>query len=315
MPEILAVDLGGTNIRVARFPSAQPPATTHSKTPTRAAEGPEAVIARILQAIESIAPPSRADMRIGIGAPGPLDTRRGVILDAPNLPGWLNLPLRERVADHFGCPVALGNDANLAALAEWRFGAGRGCTELLYLTISTGIGGGVISDGHLLLGAQGLAAELGHMTLLMGGPTCSCGQHGHLEGIASGPAIARRAAERLAAGEASSLRALSTAAEGLTAEAVGQAARQGDTLARLVVDEAAEAIGCHLASLLHAFNPQVVVLGGGVMQIGDLLLPGIEAAMRAQVMHPAFLDGLRIARAQLGEDVGLIGAMALASEL
>ncbi len=315
MPEILAVDLGGTNIRVARFHSAEPPATTHTKTPTRAADGPEIVIARILQAIESIAPLSRGGMRIGIGAPGPLDPRRGVILEAPNLTGWRNIPLRDRVATHFGCPVAVGNDANLAALAEWRFGAGRGCTDLVYLTISTGIGGGVIADGRLLLGAQGLATELGHMTLQMGGPPCSCGQHGHLEAIASGPAIARIAAERLRAGGASSLSRFVTADRGPAAEEVGEAARQGDALARQVIDEAAEAIGCHVASLLHAFNPQVVVLGGGVMELGDLLLPRIQAAALAEALHPAYLDGLRIVRAELGDDVGLIGAMTLASQL
>jgi len=313
--EILAVDLGGTNIRVARFPSAQPPATNLSKTPTHAAEGTEAVVARILQAIDALAPPSRSGMRIGIGAPGPLDPRRGRVFGAPNLPGWTDVPLRDLVAAHFGCPVAIGNDANLAALAEWRFGAGRGSSDMIYLTISTGIGGGVISDGRLLLGTHGLAAEVGHMTIQMDGPVCSCGQRGHLEAIASGPGIARIAAQRLAAGEASTLRDQADGKRELTAEAVGRAARQGDPLASRVIDEAAVAIGCHLANLLHAYNPQVVVFGGGVMQLGDLLLPRIEATARAQVMHPAYLEGFRIARAELGDDVGLIGAMTLASEL
>ena len=314
MPTVVAVDLGGTNIRAAIFPTAEAKPTAVARAPTLATEGPEAVIDRIIAAIQEVASGIEGGMRIGLGAPGPLDPKRGLVIEAPNLPGWVNIPLRDRLEQHFECPVALGNDANLAGLGEWRHGAGRGAHNLLYLTLSTGIGGGVIVDNRLLVGAHGLAAELGHMTVRPDGPLCGCGQRGHLEAVASGPAIARRARERLAAGEASALRAVADWDRDLTAEDVGRAALAGDPLAIAVVAEAGAAIGMHLANLLHVFNPEVIVLGGGVSQIGAPLFGPIEQALRETVMHPAYLEGLRLERAALGDDAGLIGAMVLARE-
>lgn len=314
MSDLIAVDLGGTSIRAARFGPSGPPALAHVKIPTLASEGPEAVIGRIVDAIHQVAPATAADLRVGIGAPGPLDPRRGVILEAPNLPGWVNLPLRDILQDRLGCPLAVGNDANLAALAEWRFGAGRGTQDMLFLTISTGIGGGVITDGQLLIGHRGLAAELGHMTVDRNGPLCGCGHRGHLEALASGPAIARRAQELIEQGHPSCL-AQRPGGTPLSAEAVGEAARDGDALARGVLQDAGEAIGLHLANLVHAFDPELIVLGGGVIQVGPLLLESIERSLRTHILHPAYLQGLRLVPAALGDDVGLIGAMVLASEL
>lgn len=314
MPSVVAVDLGGTNIRAARFRPDGPPPLAHVKMPTLASEGPPAVLGRIAAAIDQVAGADREGLRIGVGAPGPLDPYRGVIIDAPNLPGWVNIPLRSWLEERFGCPVAVGNDANLAGLAEWRYGAGQGTQHLVFLTISTGIGGGVIIDGRLLVGARGLAAELGHMTVDPGGPPCSCGQRGHLEAVASGPAIARRVTSRIQDGEDSTLQPTVARGEALTAEAVGKAAAEGDTLARAVLREAAEAIGRHLADLAHAFNPEVIVLGGGVSQIGPLLFEPLERALRSHVMHSAYLEGLRVLPAALGDDAGLIGAFVLASE-
>ena len=152
MIQIVAVDLGGTNIRVAYFPTPEPPPTMHNKLLTHASEGPQAVIARIIEAIHAVLPTERDDLRIGVGSPGPIDPYRGVILKAVNLPGWVNIPLQARLQEHFAYPVVVGNDANVAALGEWCFGAGKGVSNLIYLTISTGIGGGVIVDGQLLLG-------------------------------------------------------------------------------------------------------------------------------------------------------------------
>lgn len=315
MPDLIAIDLGGTSIRAARFAPGGPPPLAHVKTATLASEGPEAVIGRILHSIHQVAPAGTADLRVGVGAPGPLDPRRGVILEAPNLPGWVNLPLRDILQERLGCPVAVGNDANLAALAEWRFGAGRGTQDMLYLTISTGIGGGVIIDGRLLIGHRGLATELGHMTVDRDGPPCSCGHKGHLEALASGPAIARRAQELIERGNPSRLAAPLHAGVPLTAEAVGEAALAGDPLARQVLDEAGEAIGLHLASLMHAFDPEVIVLGGGVMRVGPLLRDAIERSLRSHILHPAYLQDLRLIPAALGDDVGLVGAMVLASQL
>lgn len=315
MAPIVAVDLGATNLRAARFETQAPPYQEVYRTLTDAQEGPEAVIQRIADAVCRVSPEPSGSVRVGVAAPGPLNPYTGVIVEAPNLPGWDGLPIRERLESKLGCYVALGNDANLAALGEWRHGAGQGKQHLIYLTISTGIGGGVISAGRLLQGARGLAAELGHMTVAPGGPLCGCGHPGHLEALASGPAMARRAKERLEAGEASEpLRSALETGE-LTAKAVGEAAKAGDALARSVIGEIGEIIGAHLAQLAHAFNPEIFVIGGGVSRIGDLLFGPIVRALHANVMHPSYLDSLEVVPARLGDDSGLVGAMVLASEL
>jgi glucokinase len=315
MPAIVAIDLGGTSTRAAYYANAEPPAQAQHKLPTPSELGPEAVLDCIAQAIEDVLPTRTRPDRIGIGAPGPLDPYRGVILDTPNLVGMVNMPLRDRIAARFGCPVALGNDANLAALGELRYGAGRGARHLLYLTIGTGIGGGVIVEGQLLLGKRGLGAELGHMQVIASGDPCGCGQVGHLEAIASGPAIARAARQRLLSGESSSMSQLPGSPDSVTASDIGRAALQGDPLARSVIEQAGQAIGRHLASLVHAFDPEVIVLGGGVSLIGPLFFEPIERTLRLHVMHPAYLEGLRLVPAELGDEAGLIGAMILAREL
>jgi glucokinase len=314
MLQIIAVDFGGTNIRVAYFPTAKPPPKKQSKSPTHASEGPEAVIARLIVAIQAMIPKKHESLRIGVGSPGPLDPVRGIIYNAVNLPGWVNIPLKEKLETHFSCPVDVGNDANLAALGEWRFGAGRGTNNLVYLTISTGIGGGVIIDGRLLVGAQGLGAEVGHITVEPGGPVCGCGQHGHLEAVAAGPAIARRAMELLEAGRSSILNEKLETAEPLTSADVGKAANQGDTLAREIIEYAGEKIGRAMADLAHLFNPEIFILGGGVSQIGPLLFESVERALRSYVMDSAYVEDLRVLPAALGDDAGLIGAMVLASQ-
>ena len=203
-PYILAVDLGGTQIRAALCdPSGQIYRRVASLT--LAAEGLEAVLGRIYatmeQTIEGLPPEELAG--IGIGAPGPLNPNTGILMEAPNLPGWIDVPLRTLVSEHFGRPTFLGNDANLAALAEYSYGAARGIRDMIYLTISTGIGSGVIADGRLLLGTHGLAAEAGHVVIDPDGPRCSCGKRGHLEAYAAGPAITRDVVTRLKAGKKS----------------------------------------------------------------------------------------------------------------
>lgn len=316
MAQIVSVDLGGTHIRAALFPTFEPTPATQTKIETLASEGPDAVIERIAKTIENQIPErvESNQIRIGIGAPGPLDPATGVILEAPNLPGWINIPLVERMQTHFDCPVALGNDANMAALAEWQFGAGAGTQHLIYLTISTGIGGGVISDGRLLTGVHGYAGELGHVTISLEGPHCACGQYGHVEALAAGPAIARRANEKLAAGQSSSLRDKYEAEGEIRAEDVGHAAHQGDSLALETLDEIGDILGNHLANLAHTFNPEIFVLGGGVSQIGEPFFKPIHEAIRKYAIHPSYLEGLRIVPAALGDDAGLVGAMILAHQ-
>jgi len=314
MPQIIAVDFGGTNIRAAYFPAAEPPPKKQRKSPTHASEGPEAVIARLIEAIQGMIPKKHDALRIGVASPGPLDPVRGIIYKAVNLPGWVNIPLKEKLETYFGCSVEVGNDANLAALGEWRFGAGRDTNNLVYLTISTGIGGGVIVDGRLLLGNQGLGAEVGHITVIPDGPVCGCGQRGHLEAVAAGPAIARHAMELLEAGRSSILKEKLGTTEPLTSKDVGKAAHQGDSLAIEIVEYTGEIIGRAMADLAHLFNPEIFILGGGVSQIGPLLFESIEHTLRSHVMDSAYVKDHCVLPAALGDDAGLIGAMVLASQ-
>jgi len=312
---VIAVDFGGTHIRAAYFPSEKPQPNQQTKLKTHAGEGSEAVIRRIVSAIQAILPSDRGGLRIGIAAPGPLDPFSGIVLNTPNLPGWENVPLADEISSQFNCPAVINNDANLAALGEWKHGAGRGVDDIIYLTISTGIGGGVITQGQLLLGASGLAAELGHMKVVAGGPPCGCGQNGHLEAVASGPSFTRTARERLQAGEVSILSDMVSGFEDLNAEIIGQAALNGDALALSVIANAGKAIGSHLASLVHAFNPARIVIGGGVSQLGNLLFIPIQQTLEDEIMHPAFLQNLEVRPAELGDAAGLIGAMVYARQI
>jgi glucokinase len=314
MPQIVAVDFGGTHIRTAYFPTPSPPPESQSKIKTRSEDGVSAVIHSLITQIEEHFPSKPDDVRIGVGSPGPLDTTSGVILEAPNLEGWENIPLRDELQTHFKCPVFLGNDANVAALGEWRFGAGRGKENLIYLTISTGIGGGVIIAGKLLQGARGLGGELGHMIVDLDGPLCSCGLRGHVEAFAAGPGIARRALEQMRTGRESSMEIGAGSSVELTAFDVGKAANSGDPLAVEIIKETGSILGQYMASLSHAFNPQVFVIGGGVSQVGALLFDSIKRALFESLMHSAYEENLEVVPAELGDDAGLVGAMVLASE-
>jgi glucokinase len=308
MLPVVAVDLGGTNLRAAFFPTGQPPAERTLRVATPAAEGVEAVLLAIAASVRELArDPLPKKLRLAVAAPGPLDSFSGVVFHAPNLPGWINVPLRARLEQLLGCHVRVGNDANLAALGEWRYGAGKGVDNLLYLTISTGIGGGVIAGGKLLTGFRGLASEPGHLPLLPGGPVCSCGKVGHLEALASGTAIARRTKELLAAGETSTLRGEPDS------ESVARAANQGDALATRVLVEAGQMLGRGLAGLVHLFNPERIVLGGGVIRAGEVFLQPTRLALQAEVMDPAFLQDVDLVEADLGDDSGMMGALVLAT--
>lgn len=315
MVPVIAVDFGGTHIRTAFFPSETIEPSQQNKIGTNAEEGVDAVIDRIEAAIKTVAPVEWEGLRIGIAAPGPLDPFRGVILSTPNLPGWDDIPLVDEISSRLNCEVVMNNDANLAALGEWKHGAGRGVNDLIYLTISTGIGGGVIAQGQLLLGAYGLAGELGHMSVTDNGPLCGCGQRGHIEAIASGLSIARTARERLQAGESSILQEMSNNLEVLDTVVIGQAAKNGDGLALSVIENAGIAIGSHVASLVHAFNPARIIIGGGLSQLGDLLFSPIRQTLRDKIIHSAYLHDLDVKSAELGDNAGLIGAAILARQL
>lgn len=306
MSTFVAVDIGGTHIRAAAYESDNTTPLTHKRTRSHAKE--PGTFDRLVRAIESAWPEDRSVRAIGMASPGPLDPQTGVVLATPNIPEWINFPVTEKLTEHFGVPAYLDNDANLAALGEWKFGAGRGHHNLLYLTISTGIGGGVIINDRLLHGHHGLAAELGHVTVLAGGPVCSCGFKGHLEALAAGPAIVRYIREQLEAGAKSALQS----ERNLNAYEVAQAARNGDALAKSGYARAGEYLGIGVASFLHTFDPSIVIFGGGVSQSGPLLFDSFEISLQKHVFNPRYLENLIITTAALGDDAGLLGALALA---
>lgn len=313
----IGVDVGGTSIRAAAFNNSNHIPEHKTKQPTLAAEGPEAVTRRIAMAIRDVAPNMDQVAGIGLALPGPIDPYQGVIYSAPNLPGFDNLPIRKIMEKLLDRPVFVGNDANVAALGEWKFGGGRGHNDVLYLTISTGIGGGVVTGGRLLVGANGLGAELGHIHIAPDGPLCGCGQHGHLEAMASGTAIARNAANKLQAGEGATSK-LHELTHGdvskVTTALVGEAALQGDDFAKQLITDAATLIGRTTADYLHIFNPSIIVIGGGVSFVGDLLLTPLRDAMRRYSFSEAYWKNCPVVPAELGDDCGMVGAAVLAME-
>jgi glucokinase len=305
MTHTVAVDIGGTHIRVAVYEPNSVTPVAHQRTRSLAHE--PGVYDRLERAIESVWPQGKV-RAIGIASPGPLDPHTGTILATPNIPEWRNFPLTAKLAAHFDVPAYLDNDANMAGLAEWQFGAGKGHQDVVYLTISTGIGGGVISNGCLLQGFRGMGAELGHMIIDPDGPPCGCGQRGHIESFSSGPSIARYVREQLAAGQKSSLEGQPKS----TSAQIAEAARSGDALAISAFERAGFYLGIAVANYLAVFDPSILIFGGGVSQVGELLFKPFETSLRKHTFHPHYLDGLVITRAALGDDAGLLGALALA---
>lgn len=307
---VVGVDVGGTKTLLALVdPHGGVQARRRMETPQR---GPEDFVRRLageLAALLQEAGRRREEvLGLGVGAPGPLDPQSGVVFEPPNLAGWRDVPLAAMLREAAGIPTWVENDANAAALAEAWVGVGVGVRDLIYITVSTGIGGGLILNGELYHGVSGTAGEVGHMTVEPEGPLCGCGRRGHLEAVASGGAIARMAQEALRAGRETRLRALSPQA--LTAEAVAEVARQGDAVAREVYARAGAYIGLAVASLVNVLNPAMVVFGGGVSKAGDLLLEPVRRVVRERAFRrPA--EAVQIVPAALGDDVGVIGAAAV----
>jgi glucokinase len=301
---IVSVDIGGTQIRAGAYPRDSIVPINIRKTST---QGKGALYDRLEALIASVWPANETVDAIAVASPGPLNPHTGVILATPNIKEWLNFPLADKLRARFNVPVFLDNDANLACLGEWKYGAGRGHANVLYLTISTGIGGGVISHNRLLQGYHGLGAELGHVIVLPDGPICSCGKRGHIEAIASGTAIVRFVIERINAGDQSALQP----GAGLSARDVAEAARSGDALAIAAYRRAGKYLGIAVANFLHSFDPSIVIFGGGVSQSGDLLFKPFEASLQENVFNPAYLENLVITTAALGDDAGLFGALTL----
>jgi glucokinase len=312
---VLGIDLGGTKINTALVDRAGA-VLAHDFRATSVSDGPDAVIGRMIDASRQVI--TTAGMRpdhvqaAGVCAPGPLDVDRGLVLSPPNLPGWDRIPLTARIADALAMPVHLENDANAAALGENRFGAGRGARDMVYVTASTGIGGGLILDGHLYHGASGLAGEIGHQTVLPHGPVCGCGNRGCLESLASGTAIARRGRESVARGVPT---VISELAQGdslrISAKLVAQAAERGDSEARMILSQAMDYLGIGMANLVNLLNPELIVIGGGLTKLGDMLFDSVRRAID-RIAFPMAARAVRVVPAALGDDVGALGAAALA---
>jgi glucokinase len=308
---VVAVDIGGTKITSALI-THEGKMISRSYCLTLAHEGPQNVISHMVDSVQMSLGKAGLELSaiggVGIAAAAIIDIGKGLVSEAPNLPLWHNIPLRDRLADSLGKPVFLLNDASAAALGEHRMGAGRGLDNLIYITVSTGIGGGLVINGQLYNGTDGCAAEIGHMIVLIDGPACKCGQHGCFESLASGTAIARMARERLAAGGKSCLAELTRGKiEDVTAELVAEAARRDDELALSVIDEAACYLGIGLANLVNLINPQMIIVGGGVSKMGAMLLKPARKSMKEHAFKlPA--RTVRVVRPRLGMDAGLFGA-------
>jgi glucokinase len=304
MSAIIAIDIGGTQLRAAVYPHNSIVPIAVKRAPSLGMEN--GVFDRLSALIDSVWPDEPVEV-ICAAVPGPLNPYTGIIIETPNIPSWTNYPLAELLSRKYNVPAYIGNDANMAVLGEWLYGAGQGHHDLIYITISTGIGGGVICGDKLIEGVRGMATELGHITVIPDGPVCSCGVKGHLEAVASGPAIAKYVSEQIAFGRKSSL-----GAGPLTARQISEAAGLGDELAKEAFVRAGELIGRATADFLHLFNPSIVIFGGGVTQSGAMLLDPLKDSMRRHVMDKSYLDGLVVTTAKLGDDAGLLGSLAQA---
>jgi len=309
---VVGIDVGGTNLVVGTVAEDGSELLGLVSEPTFSEQGADAVVARIVK----LAQASMAEARgkeiagIGIGSPGPLDTKTGVVLLTPNL-GWTNMPLRDRIGDALGLPATLDNDANCAIFGEWWRGAARGARHVVGLTIGTGIGGGIVLDGDIYHGVSDIAGELGHMSIDSNGRRCKCGNYGCLEAYASGPAIASRAIEGVAAGYDTALpKYVNGDLTKITAQVVYEAAHDGDAFALEVVRDTATFLGAGVANIVNIFNPEVVVICGGVTLAGAKLFVPLRSEVRRRAFKPA-VEVCRIVPGELPGTAGVYGAAAV----
>lgn len=308
----LAADVGGTQTRVALVDDSGNIAVRHS-TQTLAHEGREAVMNRLADALEQVASSTPSDIRgVGLSLASPIEPETGVMYNPPNLgPEWhLYTPI-PLLQERLSLPVYAENDATLGAFGEHRFGAGKGSSNMVYMTVSTGIGGGVIINNRLYTGSSGFGGEIGHITIDQNGPLCNCGNVGCLEALASGSALARIAQGRLRVGESSVMPDLTDGdVEAVDARIIVQAALQGDSLAHSIMIEASRSLASGIVSLMHIFDPQIIVIGGSLGRNLDMFMPTIESEVGQRAMAH-FQGAAPIAKSELGDDVSLLGAAAL----
>ncbi len=307
-----AIDLGGTNVR-AIVAGLDGKISGDDRRPSRASDGLDATIGELLASLDEAC--SAAGVQagglsgLGIATPGWVDTERGVVPAAPQLVGWRDVPLVQMLQERLGVAVRLENDANAAALGENAYGAGRGTRHMLYITVSTGVGAGIVADGRLYGGAKGSAGEIGHTIVDPTGLLCGCGNKGCLESYSSGTAIIRRAAEAADRGESDALSAIREREGRLSTRLVADAARQGDASSLAIYEEAGRYLGIALANAVNLLSPEAIILGGGVMQAKDLFLARAEETMRRFALDEP-LKYVRLAEAELGDRAGVMGMIA-----
>jgi glucokinase len=317
MRYVVGVDIGGTNVVVGTVAEDGTQVLGIRSVPTQPEEGPQAVIGRIArlvqdsmgEAVKTAGVTREVIVGVGIGSPGPLDREKGVVLLTPNL-GWRDLPLRDLVSEAVGLPATLDNDANCAVYGEWWVGAARGSRYVVGLTIGTGIGGGIVIDGELYHGTSDVAGEIGHTTIDSTGRRCKCGNYGCLEAYASGPAIAARAVEGIESGADTRLPDyVGGDLSRITAQTVYEAAHANDEYALEVVRDTAKFLGAGVANLVNIFNPDVIVIAGGVTLAGDRLFVPLRSEVKRRAFKPA-VERCRIVPGELPGTAGVIGAVA-----
>jgi glucokinase len=304
----IGLDLGGTQVRAALISAGK--VLRKASDQTDVAGGPQGVMRQFRALAEEACGGSFDSVRaIGVSAPGPLDTVSGIVGLMPTLPGWEDFPLRGQVAQLFGRPAVVENDGIAAAFGEWKHGAGQGLSHLVYVTVSTGIGGGVVVDGHLMHGRRGMGGHVGHFRLAQEGPTCSCGATGCFEALAAGTALDKRA-QAEAAREPEGYLGMEAKRGPVGARQAVEGARCGDPQCIRLIDQEADYLGMGFTGLIHLYSPERIIMGGGVSQAFDLLNGLIHARIAGDAMAP-FKD-VPVVPAQLGDNSGLVGAAALA---
>jgi len=313
---IIGVDLGGTNI-VSLLMSRDSKILARDTRRSLVKEGKERTISQIVTSVREILREgerlkvfSKSILGVGIGSPGPLNTKEGVIHFAPNFPGWIEVPLMQILRDELNLPIFLENDANAAALGEWWLGAGKGVDNLVLLTLGTGIGGGIIIEGEVLHGAWDTAAEIGHMIIHEGGLTCGCGKQGCLEAYASATGVVKRTLAAIEKGEKTLLiNLVENRLEDITCELIFKTAEKGDSLAKWIVEETARYLGIGIASIVNIINPEMVILSGGMIAAGDTLFKPVRKYAQENALAAAIKE-VKIVPAALGGNAGAIGAAA-----
>ena len=310
----VGVDIGGTKIDAVLADDCGNIIKRELKE-TRASEGPNAVIKRIVDAVKAVSSGSKI-AAVGIGAAGIIDVETGLITTSPNLPGWRNIKLKDILERELGIKTFVDNDATVAALAEHKFGIAAGCDHFICVTLGTGIGGGIVTNGQVYRGTSGAAGEIGHMTIDVNGPLCGCGNRGCWETLASGSALEREAKAKMAEGIQTTIPRYAKGSDGrVTAKGIFLAAQDGDELAKKLIEQLGFYVGVGLSNLINIFNPQLVVISGGVSRMGDMLLEPARKTVRERAFELS-AKAVRVEVSSLGYDAGPLGAVALAlSEL